>query len=460
MISGAASRRRRSPRPHEHDASLWRGLQAVSRRRIDAPTWRPHAHSGIAPHARVRPRAQRALPAWSRSSPGWWTNSLALLSDAGHMLGDVGAIALSLAAATLAARPAVARQDLRLVAERDPRRAGERRDARRRRRARRGRGRAPPRRAAATCPAAIVAWVAAFGLAVNLVSVVALARRARAATSTCAARSCTRSPTRSARSARSSPASLVATRGWTLADPLASLFIAVLVSIAGVRPAARHGARAHGRRARVDPGRPAARRLRAPTGVRAVHDLHVWSLTSRFPAVSAHVVADPALSLAEGQILLDRLRRCCSRSSRSARHPPARDPGGRGLRSLRRAQRPGAPRSSGAGPEPARARTLGPAGPPGGRSLPDNGVEPSGLPRTTNFVNIDIRSPRALCAHFHKHNCLRCAILSVCAGPGVAVAILDCQHRLCAAPRPRSADDTAGACQPRINPNHRSNRRK
>jgi len=40
----------------------------------------------------------------------------------------------------------------------------------------------------------------------------------------------------------------------------------------------------------------------------AVHDLHVWSVTSRFPAVSAHVVADPALSLAEGQLMLDRLR--------------------------------------------------------------------------------------------------------------------------------------------------------
>jgi cobalt-zinc-cadmium efflux system protein len=49
-------------------------------------------------------------------------------------------------------------------------------------------------------------------------------------------------------------------------------------------------------------------RLEAAAGVRAVHDLHVWSVTSRFPALSAHVVADPALSLAEGQELLLRLR--------------------------------------------------------------------------------------------------------------------------------------------------------
>jgi cobalt-zinc-cadmium efflux system protein len=37
---------------------------------------------------------------------GWLTNSLALLSDAGHMLADVGAIALSLFALRIGARPA------------------------------------------------------------------------------------------------------------------------------------------------------------------------------------------------------------------------------------------------------------------------------------------------------------------------------------------------------------------
>ena len=41
---------------------------------------------------------------------GWLTNSLALLSDAGHMLGDAGALALSLLAARFAARPASPRK--------------------------------------------------------------------------------------------------------------------------------------------------------------------------------------------------------------------------------------------------------------------------------------------------------------------------------------------------------------
>lgn len=36
---------------------------------------------------------------------GWWSNSLALLSDAGHMLADIAAIALSLFAARFAERP-------------------------------------------------------------------------------------------------------------------------------------------------------------------------------------------------------------------------------------------------------------------------------------------------------------------------------------------------------------------
>src|SRR5438270_10753501 len=41
---------------------------------------------------------------------GWWSNSLALLSDAGHMMADAGAIALSLFALRIGSRPADARR--------------------------------------------------------------------------------------------------------------------------------------------------------------------------------------------------------------------------------------------------------------------------------------------------------------------------------------------------------------
>jgi cobalt-zinc-cadmium efflux system protein len=37
---------------------------------------------------------------------GWWTNSLALMADAGHMLSDAGALALSLFALWIAKKPA------------------------------------------------------------------------------------------------------------------------------------------------------------------------------------------------------------------------------------------------------------------------------------------------------------------------------------------------------------------
>src|SRR5688500_17926034 len=41
---------------------------------------------------------------------GWWTSSLALLADAGHMLSDAAALGLSLAALSIAERPADSRR--------------------------------------------------------------------------------------------------------------------------------------------------------------------------------------------------------------------------------------------------------------------------------------------------------------------------------------------------------------
>ena len=42
---------------------------------------------------------------WSRPAGGWWAGSLALLSDAGHMVTDVAALAIALFAQHLAERP-------------------------------------------------------------------------------------------------------------------------------------------------------------------------------------------------------------------------------------------------------------------------------------------------------------------------------------------------------------------
>lgn len=264
-----------------------------------------HAHSGSR-RALAFVLVLNALSCLVEFAAGWWTNSLALLSDAGHMLGDVGAIALSLAAATLAARPAAPdktygwwRSEIlaalangvtlvvvaALVVVEALRRIA-----------------APP-----DVPGPVIAAVAGFGLLVNLISVAALAGRRRRDLNLRGAF------LHAVSDALGSVGALVAgvlvmTRGWTAADPLASVFIAALVAAAGVgllRDTVHVLMEGVPSGIRLDRLRA---RLEGADGVQAVHDLHVWSVTSRFPALSAHVVADPALSLAQGQELLDRLR--------------------------------------------------------------------------------------------------------------------------------------------------------
>lgn len=237
---------------------------------------------------------------------GWWANSLALWSDAGHMLGDVGALALSFAAARLAARPPSPEKTwgwhrseilaalangvslivvAALVAFEAVRRLH-----------------APPQ-----VPGSIVAWVGAIGLAVNLVSAMVLVRGAGQDLNRKGAY------LHALSDALGSIGALVAgvlieRFGWWVADPLASVLIAVLVFAGGVRLL---GDTVHV----LMEGAPASvqvERLRdamlSAEGVRAVHDLHVWSVTSRFAVLSAHVVTEPSASLAEAQTVTARLR--------------------------------------------------------------------------------------------------------------------------------------------------------
>ena len=238
---------------------------------------------------------------------GWWTNSLALWSDAGHMLGDVGAIALSFAAARLAARPPSAEKTwgwhrgeilaalvngvtlvviAALVAMEAIRRFA-----------------APP-----AVPGATVAAVAAIGLVVNLFSALVLARGA--------AQDLNRRGAflHAASDALGSVGALfagvaVAQFGWRLADPLASMFIALLVFVAGIRHL-RDTVHVlmEGAPTTIQVGRLRAA-MEGAEGVRAVHDLHVWSVASRFAVLSALVVTAPETSLADAQTVLARLRK-------------------------------------------------------------------------------------------------------------------------------------------------------
>ena len=75
----------------------------------------PHHHDHAHDHTHDHGASQRVLMIvlalnviymLAEAIGGWWANSLALLSDAGHMLADIAAIALSLFAARFAQRPA------------------------------------------------------------------------------------------------------------------------------------------------------------------------------------------------------------------------------------------------------------------------------------------------------------------------------------------------------------------
>jgi cobalt-zinc-cadmium efflux system protein len=89
-------------------------------------------------------------------------------------------------------------------------------------------------------------------------------------------------------------AALVLAAGWLAADPVAGLVIGALVllgswrvlreSVAVLLEAAPEGVDVEG----------IGRRMAAAPGVREVHDLHVWTITSGFPALSAHVLVDRA----------------------------------------------------------------------------------------------------------------------------------------------------------------------
>lgn len=223
---------------------------------------------------------------------GVLASSLALLSDAAHMLTDAGAVALSLTAARLATRPAggamtfgLGRAEILsaqangitllllalLIVYEAIRRLVS-----------------PP----AVQGTAMVA-VAVVGVAVNLLAARLLAGR---------------SDRRSLNVegsyrhiltdlygfiATAVAGIVILTTGFRRADPIASVLVAALMLHAA------YGLlKASGRvfmeaaPADLDP-EEIGRVLAAERGVVEVHDLHVWEVTSGFPALSAHVIVSP-----------------------------------------------------------------------------------------------------------------------------------------------------------------------
>lgn len=216
------------------------------------------------------------------------SGSLALLADAGHMLHDVAALGLALFAMRFAERPATAEKTygwyrveilaalangilLVLVA------AGVAWEAARRLMD-------PP-----GVRGGLMLGVAVAGLCVNLGGAAILWRRRGDSPNLRAAF------LHVVGDALGSVAAIVAAAailgpGWNAADPLASAGIAVLIAVSALG-LLRHTVNVllEGTPAHIDlPGVRAAM-LDVP-GVASVHDLHIWTLTTGFVALSAHSV--------------------------------------------------------------------------------------------------------------------------------------------------------------------------
>jgi cobalt-zinc-cadmium efflux system protein len=233
---------------------------------------------------------------------GYWGNSLALMGDAGHMITDAGALILAAIAARLARRPASLQHSY-------------------------GFGRAEVVAALANAlimltlamalilgalqrlknpePVAggAVLLVAAVGLAFNLGVLVLLLRGRRTINIRAAILHVLGDALGSVAALLSG--AVILTTGWMRIDPLLTLVSCALL-LAGSVQVLREGLQV------VMEGVPGhldlaivGRAMAAVPGVRGIHDLHIWTLSSGHIALSAHVDLD---TLEEWSGLLGRLR--------------------------------------------------------------------------------------------------------------------------------------------------------
>jgi cobalt-zinc-cadmium efflux system protein len=222
---------------------------------------------------------------------GVLADSLALLSDAAHMLTDAGAVALALTALGLAARPPSARFTF-------------------------GLGRAEILSAQANgatllvlagvigfeavrrlfdppaVEGGLVIAVGLLGAAVNLGAAWALARAERRSLNVEGARAHVLTDLYASLGAALAGA-VVLLFGIREADPVAALLVALLM-LRTAWSLLRDSGRVllEGAPAGMDPA-AIGRALARHPGVVEVHDLHVWEVTSDFPALAAHVLVAP-----------------------------------------------------------------------------------------------------------------------------------------------------------------------
>ncbi|MFF2277427.1 cation diffusion facilitator family transporter [Agromyces sp. NPDC058126] len=118
--------------------------------------------------------------------------------------------------------------------------------------------------------------------------------------------------------------------GWSAADPIASLGIAVLIvprALSLLRDVVR--VLSEGAPAETDVAEIREHILRTP-GVVAVHDVHVWQITSGQPVFTAHVEVEPEVfESGRTGALLDELGGCLSEHFDVAHSTFQLEPGGR-----------------------------------------------------------------------------------------------------------------------------------
>ena len=236
----------------------------------------------------------------------WLSGSLALLADAGHMLADGAALAIALFAAWIAQRPATPQRSfgfmrlevfaalvngavLILIA------IGIGIEAWRRLRA-------PP-----AVNGTLLAGVAAIGLLANIVAVAILHRGHEHSLNQRGAYLHVVGDLLGSVGALLAGA-IVITTGWTLADPLISVLIGMLVLVSAWRlvkestdvlleATPRHIALSE-----------VHERIVSVPGVESVHDLHLWTVTSGVVAMSGHLVVknpvdnQPVLEAVQGRM--------------------------------------------------------------------------------------------------------------------------------------------------------------
>jgi cobalt-zinc-cadmium efflux system protein len=218
-------------------------------------------------------------------------HSLALLADAGHMFTDAAALAFALIASAMAARPAAGRwtfgySRLEILAAQangitlgllalwivwsavhrlvDPR----------------------------DVHGGLVLVVALAGAVVSLVASLVLARASRDSLNVRAAFVHVATDV-AAFGATALAGGLILATGWNRLDPIASLAVAALMIWSSVQ-LLRESTAIFLERAPEDADPEAiGQALVAEADVVEIHDLHIWTVTSGFPALSAHVLVAP-----------------------------------------------------------------------------------------------------------------------------------------------------------------------